>query len=80
MGIDDADDFLTDGALAILLPYNKAKFHSKMAEYDQLPRAVRMVLNDPRNVDTNFTAFDTISRQWGYRGKDGHTDGRPDRP
>ncbi len=78
MGIDDfmenADDFITDGALAILLPYSKAKFHSKMAEYDQLPRAVRIILNDPRNVDTNFTVFDTISRQ-GVSVENGHTDG-----
>ncbi len=33
MGIDDfmenANDFLTDGALAILMPYSRAKFHSK---------------------------------------------------
>ncbi len=36
-----------------------------MAEYDQLPRAVRIILNDPRNVDTNFTVFDTISCHMG---------------
>ena len=63
--MDNADDFLTEGALAILLPYHRAKFPSQMAEYDhhELPRAVRMAMTDPRNVDTRYTAFDIVSRQ-----------------
>ncbi len=52
------------GAFAILLPMDKAKFHSKVAELDQqnLPEAVQLALADPRNVDVSYTVFDIITK------------------
>ncbi len=63
--MEHGDDFISDGAFVVLLPYTKAKLHSKVAEYDQarLSRAVQMALTDKRNVDTKFTVFDIVSRK-----------------
>ena len=33
--MEHGHDFISDGAFVVLLPYTKAKLHSKVAEYDQ---------------------------------------------
>ncbi len=52
------------GACAILLPMNKAKFHSQVGELDQnrLSEAVQFALVDGRIVDGPYTVFYTITK------------------